>query len=478
MSVDNETPNSVLYDITTDTDQWSSTPVTSTVSVILSEIWNNTTSTAEIPTTINNDTTTIKKKQIDLLMQKLYLYSIPPLLLFCLATVIVNTIIVISVRWIRRPLSPTLSFSVSLAAADAYASLVVGIGLVINSLLPVGLGIPPGRNDACYALTLEAFRLGGIIVTVAHLTALAINHYIGILRPLHYASTMTPRTTLICIILLWILPILFFFGYFSLIEGQAFRSLLCKNYQFLLLKKFRIMFSILFFGPLLIMGIIYIHIFIIVRRHQASRLRFQNSQQLARSVKAIKTTVLILGTYIIGWMPAVLLYSLVCADCIYSFTAANRVTMFSLYTTCNFLYILKTFVDPIIYAARMHEIKMALKRMKMYCCRCCPDSIVGTDMRVNSELSQHRLSLYISRNNRRHSGGGIVNDNNTSVCRFQSIRNGSIRSNNVLVTIPIANNNTFHHRPNNSINTNVWNRRDKLELNAEDDNIQNTSTLI
>ena len=38
-------------------------------------------------------------------------------------------------------------------------------------------------------LVLEAVRLGAVIVTVVHLLALAVNHYIGIARPLHYAGT-------------------------------------------------------------------------------------------------------------------------------------------------------------------------------------------------------------------------------------------------------------------------------------------------
>jgi hypothetical protein len=116
----------------------------------------------------------------DEFIRKLYLYSIPPILIFCLVTFIVNTVIVVSSIWIRRPLSPTLSISISLASADAYASLIVGMGLVINSLLPVGFGVSLGPNVICYTLVLEAFRLGGIISSVAHLTALAINHYIGI----------------------------------------------------------------------------------------------------------------------------------------------------------------------------------------------------------------------------------------------------------------------------------------------------------
>lgn len=35
---------------------------------------------------------------------------------------------------------------------------------------------------------MEAIRLAAVIVTVFHLLALAVNHYIGIARPLHYAG--------------------------------------------------------------------------------------------------------------------------------------------------------------------------------------------------------------------------------------------------------------------------------------------------
>jgi len=371
--------------------------------------------------------TTSTANQLDPLIKQLYLFSLPPLIILCAATFVVNSVIVVSTLWIRQPLSPTLSISISLAMADAYASLVVGVGLVINSLLPVGFGIPMGENAICYMLALEAFRLGGIISSVAHLTALAINHYIGILRPLHYASTMTPRTTSILISLLWIVPIAFFFGYFSAMEDMGFRSPKCA-YTFILYKKFRFIFSSMFFAPLGVMGVIYCHIFVIVRRHQASRRRFQNSNQLARSVKAVKTTVLILGTYVLGWMPAVMVYCLVCADCAYSFNFADRITTFCIYTTCNLLFILKTLVDPIIYAARMHEIKIALKKM-----RACVCGGAEPEFRNTSE-SQHRLSTFPSRRPRLESSSRGANG---SVKSTQVVHNSSFGSRPaVLVVLP------------------------------------------
>jgi len=86
----------------------------------------------------------------------LYGIIVPLMISCCLVTCLVNLIIVASARWCRKPMSPTLYFSISLALADAYASFFLGLGLVINSLLPVvyGVDIP----NKCFALTVEAFR--------------------------------------------------------------------------------------------------------------------------------------------------------------------------------------------------------------------------------------------------------------------------------------------------------------------------------
>jgi melanocortin 2 receptor len=159
----------------------------------------------------------------------MYKYTVPALLTFCIISLAINVRILISIYWIRRPLSPTLHISLSLAGADAYTSLILATGLVVNSLLPVGLGIK--FENECFALFLETQRLGGVIVVVAHLLALACNHYLGILRPLHYLSIMTHRNTTICIVLLWLAPIAYFVVYFSSVDGEGFQSQNCTTIE-------------------------------------------------------------------------------------------------------------------------------------------------------------------------------------------------------------------------------------------------------
>ncbi|GAB1863998.1 Trace amine-associated receptor 4-like [Camponotus japonicus] len=329
---------------------------------------------------INESTAQIANmsNQIDRIDDVLYLYGVPLLIFFCVISVAVNIKVLISVFWIRRPISPTLYISLSLAGADAFSSSVLGIGLIMNSFIPNGLGIELKGVD-CFLLVLEVVRLGGVIITVFHLMALAVNHYLGILRPLHYLSILTYKNTTILLILLWVLPISFFAVYFNLVEGDGFQSKECKKSAFLSHKKFRMLFSSLFFGPFGLMVCIYIHIFCIVKKHQATRLRFRRAgfsirgrtaeamrnsyRQMARNVKAIHTTLYILGSFVIGWMPAVIVNMLFCIDCMLQLNGVSVQIKFFIYAVINGLIILKTLVNPIIYAARMHEIKVATKRM-------------------------------------------------------------------------------------------------------------------
>ncbi|XP_011877478.1 PREDICTED: trace amine-associated receptor 4-like isoform X1 [Vollenhovia emeryi] len=336
-------------------------------------------------TMINESMTQNNSSQIGSADGILYLYGVPPLILFCVISVVVNIKVLMSVFWIRRPLSPTLYISLSLAGADAFSSSVLGIGLVLNSFIPNGLEIKLKDMD-CFLLALEVVRLGGVIITVFHLMALAINHYLGILRPLHYLTILTYRNTTILLVLLWVLPISFFALYFNLIENDGFQSEGCRTHTFLSHKQFRTLFSSLFFGPFALMICIYVHIFYIVKRHQATRLRFRragssararasealrsNSRQMARNVKAIHTTLYILGSFVIGWMPGVTMYMLVCNDCVLQLRGVSARVMFFIYAIINGLIILKTLVNPIIYAARMHEIKIAMRRMHDAFCGC------------------------------------------------------------------------------------------------------------
>lgn len=340
-------------------------------------------------------------------LKQLYKVVIPVMLTACILSLLFNIVIVFSVRWVRKSLSPTLYLSLSLAVADAYASLVLGLGLVVNSLLPIVYEINMGPFNACFALVLEAFRLGGVVVAVLHLLALAINHYVGILRPLHYAATVTKRTVFWMIGAMWLLPVVFFLAYFSLVPEDGFQSRYCSSYEFLLRIPFRATVSVLFFVPLVLMSVMYMHMFVVVKRHQRGVLQLPSSRQLHKSVKAIITTLLILGTYLLGWMPAVLYFILTCLDCLVPFTQIHLWVRVPVGIFINSMIVIKSFVDPIIYVVRMPEIKGAMRNL--YKTRC---GFVAEepDHKIQSKSDMNRLTTIASRRSQResHSPNGCI----------------------------------------------------------------------
>lgn len=79
--------------------------------------------------------------------------------------------------------------------------------------------------------------------------------------------------------------------------------------------------------------------------------------------KALVTTLLILGTYVLCWIPAVLFFALTCIDyCPYPINYVNFRDRIIIGFTVNGLVILKAIIDPFIYTYRMKEMKTALNR--------------------------------------------------------------------------------------------------------------------
>ncbi|XP_065161166.1 trace amine-associated receptor 4-like [Atheta coriaria] len=338
----------------------------------------------------------------------------------------INVRVLIAVRWIRRPLSPTLHISLSLAAADACTSTLIGVGLVINSYLPHLHNI-----ELCHIqVWLEMYRLSGIIITVFHLLALSINHWLGILKPLHYTTIVTSKKITIVTVMLWVVPIAFFMTYF-LTERNFWQTCPITDNSFDKVK-FRIVFISFFVVPLIMMIYFYSHILYIVRRQQRtwatlSRSGSQRSRGMTRAstqqrrtmegnVKAVYTTLLILGSFLVGWLPAVTIFVLICADgCVFATDKfaqeVGLLMQFVIGWLSNILIILKTVANPIIYSARMIEIKDGMRRMELALSR----------MFCNSNRrDRYTTNLHQPLNFGCSAGSG--NANMTALCRL----NGSV----------------------------------------------------
>lgn len=86
--------------------------------------------------------------------------------------------------------------------------------------------------------------------------------------------------------------------------------------------------------------------------------RRQSESQQSKNEKALYTTLMIVGSVVIGWMPACLQYYLICIDCIIQPNWAGFTIRFYTYFATNCLVILKSAINSYIYAARMQEIQV------------------------------------------------------------------------------------------------------------------------
>lgn len=87
---------------------------------------------------------------------------------------------------------------------------------------------------------------------------------------------------------------------------------------------------------------------------------FNRLSAVKHKLKAVTTTLLILGTFVVGWLPAVFMFILVCRDCTVKLTQDNMAYVFAGNTLVNTLIVSKLILNPFIYAYRLAEIRYAL----------------------------------------------------------------------------------------------------------------------
>ncbi|XP_075229549.1 uncharacterized protein LOC142329099 [Lycorma delicatula] len=322
--------------------------------------------------TIINTTVQSKHASPDL-ESKLYIYLPSVLVTLCLIAVVCNLVILSSACWIRRPISPTLLISLSMTTSDSYTLLISAIGLIINSLIPKGFNkhIPMSQ---CSLLIIESLRFGSFVTTFFHIFALGGNHYLGIIEPLKYTRLMTHRNIYILVSLLWIIPPIVF----RRSVNRSNRNNTGNSSR---------------------------------RGNQSG----DNEVSQIRNAKAVCTTILIVGSLLLGWTPALLYFALVCDDCVINrntYTTKEGNVLITFF--CNTLLITKTALNSYIYAARMHEIKIALKRMLGNCLRKCCKICIPNDQELTI------LNLRVDGSQRRTHCSRYSSQRRTTVCHLSS----------------------------------------------------------
>ncbi|KAK3094998.1 hypothetical protein FSP39_008883 [Pinctada imbricata] len=259
------------------------------------------------------------------------------------------------------------TYVVSLAGADT----LTGVLLVYNTFYNM---INYQSADEC------RFR-NGLLILVAicsglHLLALAIDRWLKVIRPLHYAILFTKRKVMIICIGIWfsslLIGLLPTFGWKNDFEESNNDSVLCTFFG-TMDNDYILLVNLLMWTSVFLMLLVYISIFRIAHRHarliqiqqKAINNRPSQCNEISHSWKFTKTISIIVGLYVFMWMPTGVVFIIHLQGILSDFSNTEKGTLLLYVSTPAFL---NSLLDPIIYALKIRCVRKIF-REKFLCCR-------------------------------------------------------------------------------------------------------------
>ncbi|CAJ0963508.1 unnamed protein product, partial [Mesorhabditis belari] len=285
--------------------------------------------------------------QLTGIQEFLYEICIPAIVILCVLAALFNILIFVS-RFYVKTRSSSLELTYSLALSDTWTSTIIAGSLFWNSYKPVVLGI---RHESfCFPLTMEAFRTGGLLTGCFHLAALGFVHYLTIVRPFDHVKFMNIRLTQTLIIIIWSVPPLLLIVYFSSHANQGYRNERCMGASFYEALYFRAFVSLVIIVLIMITCALYWNML-----RKISSVRTKTGTANPRGRRTVVTAVLIFGTFLIGWLPASIMFILTAKGMPLHGNSSIIVNILSIVVLVNIMG--KTLTNPIIYATRIPEIR-------------------------------------------------------------------------------------------------------------------------
>uniref|UniRef100_A0AC34G4M8 G-protein coupled receptors family 1 profile domain-containing protein n=1 Tax=Panagrolaimus sp. ES5 TaxID=591445 RepID=A0AC34G4M8_9BILA len=249
--------------------------------------------------------------------------------------------------------------------ASMIMTIIAFIALVVNLYIlncSRYLRRPIGVN-----LQLCVLKIGTFFASVFNLLALALNHYIGIVYPLH-RTIITTNIVKIAIALAYIVPITAFLTLFTVVPGGFradkafgfFSNNGCEGGRIFQVLGVRVVIVTPFILFVFIISFLYLHIFIHMKRVSNNPILTSSTSSKTKktsSRRLLVTIMLLAGSAVIGWLPTLMQYVLFCNECLIHLKPINA---FYVGVISQLVNVLKLVVDGFIYASRLVEIRYAM----------------------------------------------------------------------------------------------------------------------
>ena len=303
-------------------------------------------------------------------------------------SIALNSFSLLAVSHRRSRLTTHTILIASLACSDILIGLSLTCYVINNTLNPVfGFGPEKSRFPSrCASLMIRAFNTTGLNLCLLNLTAMATDHYVAIIFPLHHSRIMAKKYGFIIVGVAWLIGFLLGFSDFYAESHNISRiqDIHHVNYcEAVWITRYQEEYCsfVLAFMTFAVMTYIYSRIYICIRKYSPPGLFTTEEVQQPRRVKcifkvkirhkrALVTTLIILGTFLICWLPlctfqiALLIQARVKPEALIALTDILMNVDHHLYN----LLLVNSILDPIIYAIRLREIRLGYKMVFMKCC--------------------------------------------------------------------------------------------------------------
>ncbi|CAH1788906.1 unnamed protein product [Owenia fusiformis] len=260
---------------------------------------------------LQNDTISYSEDYYDISYRAIHLLGQPDkivaLVVACIA-LLANIASLLAIKYTYGDLSAHQRLMISLALSDMFISVSVILHIVNHILNPL-YHINDENNlrlqSHCARVLIEGLNRTSHVISLMNLMGMAADHYMAILKPLDYHRLMNKKRSRLMILALWLVSAAFgfsdvfsgFAGYDKSYEQQYNYT---SNYcEIIRNNNFHPEFAIfaLVIVCFIVMSAIYSKIFLIVRSHQ------RRANEVKENRKAVVTTLLILVTFAVCFLP-------------------------------------------------------------------------------------------------------------------------------------------------------------------------------
>ncbi|XP_019313650.2 melanocortin receptor 3 [Panthera pardus] len=247
--------------------------------------------------------------------------------------------------------SPMYFFLCSLAAADMLVSVsnaleTVMIAVVNSNSLALGDRLIQHMDNVFDSLICIS-----LVASICNLLAIAVDRYVTIFYALRYHSIMTARKALAWIAAIWVSCGVC--GVVFIVYSESKMVIVCL--------------VTMFFAMLLLMGALYVHMFLFARLHVRRIAALPPADGAPppqhSCMKGAVTITILLGVFICCWAPFFLHLVLIitCPTNPYCVCYAAHFNTYLVLIMCN------SIIDPLIYAFRSLELRTTFKEILCSC---------------------------------------------------------------------------------------------------------------